>query len=136
MAVANVNNVERAKKFMAKATEKAGKASPREKKYLDAWKAFYDKAEVKKEEPKKEEGGEGERSRPAPAAPVDNANVARRKALVSALEDIAYEYPDDLEAKALLVSQLWENNGKGVPILSYLAIDALIKDVLSVNPEH
>ncbi|OAI53524.1 hypothetical protein AYO47_04585 [Planctomyces sp. SCGC AG-212-M04] len=134
MAMANVNNVERAKKFMAKATEKAGKASPREKKYLDAWKAFYDKAEVKKEEPKKEEAGEGERGRPA--APVDNANVARRKALVSALEDIAYEYPEDLEAKALLVSQLWENNGKGVPILSYLAIDALIKDVLSVNPEH
>ena len=139
MAMANVNNVDRAKKFMAKATEKVGKASPREKRYIDAWKAYYDKAESKPPEKKEEGEKEEEKSKEADKgrpAERDNANVTRRKALVKALEGIVYDYPDDLEAKALLVSQLYENNGKGVPLVSFLAMDALIKDVLSVNPEH
>ncbi|QDT56491.1 Putative peroxiredoxin [Caulifigura coniformis] len=152
MALANVNNVDRAKKFMAKATEKAGKASPREKKYLDAWKAYYDKAESttpekkdgekkdaeKNDAAKKEEITKGESTRPERGRTGDreNANVARRKALVKALEGIIYDHPDDLEARALLVAQLWENNSKGVPLVSFVAMDALIKDVLSVNPEH
>ena len=153
MALANVNNVDRAKKFMSKANEKAGKASPREKRYLDAWKTYYDKAESKPAEKKDdtdkkddagkkddatkkaEEGKESSAGRGRPGA-TDSAAIARRKALVKALEGISYDYPDDLEAKALLVSQLWENNSRGVPIVSFVAMDALIKDVLSVNPEH
>ncbi len=137
MALANVNNAERAKKFMAEATKRADKASPREKRYLDAWKTYYDKVEAKPAEKKddapKDEVKDAEKGRPAS---TDNANVARRKALVKAIEAIVYDDPDDLEAKALLVSQLYENNGKGVPLVSFLAMDALIRDVLAVNPEH
>ncbi len=114
MALANVNNVDRAKKFILKAVEKGEKASPREKRYIDAWKEYYAKSDSKEKD----------------------AALNRRKALVKAVESISYDYPEDLEAKALLCALLWENNSKGLPIPSFVAVDALIKDVLRVNPEH
>ena len=97
MAMANINNPQRAAGFIKEAVKRKEKAGRHEQLYIAAWADFY--AEKKKDE-----------------------NV-RRKVLVKALEDLSYEFPDDIEAKALLVFQLWENKGHDVPLASRQAAD-------------
>jgi peroxiredoxin len=110
MALANIENAERGKKFMAECVKHKSGLSEREIMYIDALDAFF-KADGKK---KKE----------------------RNEAYTKALEKILYKHPDDIEARALLALQLWKNRDAGIPISSYLAIDALIDQVLKVDPLH
>ncbi|MBW3597454.1 MAG: redoxin domain-containing protein [Planctomycetes bacterium] len=110
LAMANTNNAERAKEFIAKAVERKSSVTPREAKYIDALDAWH-KADAKK---KKE----------------------RAEAYVEALERLIYDHPEDREAKAFLGVQLWQNRGAGIPIASHLAVEALLKDVLEVEPLH
>ncbi|MBW3541258.1 MAG: redoxin domain-containing protein [Planctomycetes bacterium] len=110
MAMANTGNEKRAKGFIAEATQRKEAASPRERAYIDALDAYL-KADSKK---KKE----------------------RAEAWMKALERISYDHPEDIEAKALLGLAMWQHRSNGVPITSYLALDALLNDVLEVNPLH
>ena len=110
MAMANINNPKRAADFIKLADAKKDNASRREQLWIGAWTAFY--ADSKKDEGEK------------------------REALVKALEGLIYEFPDDLEAKAFLVFQLWDNAQHGSPLPSRLAVDALAQQVLAVNPAH
>ncbi|MCL6503423.1 MAG: peroxiredoxin family protein [Pirellulales bacterium] len=110
MAVANVNNEARARQFIAKAVERRSQASPREQMYIDAWSAFLAEGS---QDPKQ-----------------------RRRQLVRALEDISYAYRDDVEARALLVWTIWQNSSHDLPISSHQAVDALIDQVLAVEPMH
>ncbi len=110
MAMANIHNPKRAGEFIKLADAKKGTASKREQLWIGAWAAFH--ADSKKDE--------GE----------------RRAALVRALEGLIYEFPDDAEAKAFLVFQLWDNAQHGSPMPSRLAVDALAQQVLAVNPTH
>lgn len=114
MAMANVNNGKRAKAFIAEADKRKAKASPREILYIDGLKAFYDKEDSKE----------------------SDANESRRKALVKSYEQIIDQFPDDLEAKAFLIGQIWDNHGHGLPITAYFPVDALLKEVFAVNPRH
>ncbi len=114
MALANKNNEKRARGFIEEASKRKDLVSPRERMYIDAWASF-----LKQEEKK----------------PKD-AEKKRREALVKALEGIVVAHPDDIEAKAFLGLQLYDNRGKGIPIASYFAYDALLKDILEVNPRH
>ena len=77
MAMANIKNPKRAGNFIKLADAKKATASRREQLWIGAWTAFY--AESKKDE------------------------AARRAKLITAIEALIYEFPDDLEAKALLV---------------------------------
>ncbi len=113
MAMSNKNNADRAVGFIKEAVERKSKVTPREQKYIDALHAFLTAKQKGKDEDKK-----------------------RRQAYVKALENIIHEYPDDIEAKAFLGLQLYNNRGRGIPISSYFAVDALLRDVLAVNPEH
>ena len=110
MAMANINNPQRAADFIQEAVKRKDKAGRREQLYIAAWADFY--AEKKKDE------------------------KVRRKALVNALENLIYEFPDDIEAKAFLGLQLWDNKSHDVPLTSRLAADALLQQVLAVNPMH
>ncbi len=110
MAMANINNQKRAADFIKKATVLKEKVSRREQLWIDSLAGYY--AGSKKDEKQ------------------------RREALVQALEEIAYEFPDDLEAKAFLVFQIWDNKGHGMPLESRTALEALGKQVLAVNPMH
>lgn len=110
MARANANNDKRAKAFLAQAVKLKDKAGERERKYIEALDAYYQADASKKKQ--------------------------RAEAYVKALEAIAIAYPDDLEAKALLGLQLWLNRGAEIPIASHLAVDALFKQVLAVEPMH
>jgi peroxiredoxin len=110
MGMANINNDKRAADFMKEAVKRRDKVGRREQLWIDAYAAFY--TETKKDE------------------------NARRSALIGALENLSYEFPDDLEAKAFLVFQLWDNKQHNMPLPSRVAVDALAKQVLAVNPLH
>jgi peroxiredoxin len=110
MAMANVNNAKRAKEFIAEAVKRKNGVTPREAKYIDALDAFH-KADANK---KKE----------------------RAEAYTKALERILYDNPEDIEAKAFLALQLWQNRSAEIPISSNLAVAALLKEVLAVEPMH
>lgn len=114
MAMANINTPKRAVEFIKLATAKKGKASRREQLWIDSLAAYY-----------------------APARKGETLDEnARRSALIRALEDLSYEFPEDLEAKAFLVFQLWDNKQHKVPLPSRQAVDALAQQVLAVNPMH
>ncbi|MEO6788421.1 MAG: alkyl hydroperoxide reductase, partial [Chthoniobacteraceae bacterium] len=113
MAMANVNNEKRAAEFMKQAVSRREKATPRERLYIDAYNAYFSAG-------KKD----------------DAANKARRTALVKGLEKIVFEFPEDIEAKAFLVFQVWDNAQHGMPISSHAALAALAGEVLAKNPMH
>ena len=110
MAMANINNEKRAKGFIALAVKRKDKVTERERLYIEAVDAYV-KAGSKK-------------------------NKDRSRTYAKALERISYKYPDDIESKALLGLQLWGNRRKGLPIDSYLAVNALLEQVLAKNPMH
>ena len=116
MALANVNNEKRPVEFMKQAVSRRAKATPREQLYIDGYSAYFS--------PGKKDDKNGD------------ANKARRTALVKVLEKIAFEFPDDLEAKAFLVFQVWDNAQHGMPISSHTALAALAGEVLAKNPMH
>lgn len=110
MAMANVNNPKRASEFAKKSLDLKASASHHEQLWIDAFGTYFT-------DPKKDE-------------------KERRAALVRALEEIIFEFKDDLEAKAFLVYQIWDNKTHGMPIESRAAVEALAQQVLAVNPSH
>lgn len=110
MAMANTNNRKRARGFIAEAVKRKEHAGEREKMYIDAL-----DANLKADDGKKKE---------------------RAEAYTKALEKILYKFPDDVEAKSFLVLQLWLNRDAALPINSYLAVDALLDQIFTVNPMH
>ena len=110
MAMANIENATRAKKFLAECVKHKTGLSEREVMYIDALDAYF-KADAKK---KKE----------------------RNEAYTKALEKLLYKYPQDLDARAFLALQLWKNRDSGSPITSFLAVDALLDQVFLAEPMH
>ncbi len=110
LALANINNDKRAADFMKEAVKRQDKASPLEKAWITAYAAYFSDGKM-----------------PTPE---------RRTALVKALEKIVFDFPDDVEVRAMLVLQLWENQQKGIPLGSRTAITALAESVLAKNPNH
>lgn len=110
MAMANINNQMRAAQFIKVAVAKKAHASPREQLWIDAFAAYHN--------------------------PASGSEDARRGALVRAFEDLIFAFPTDLEAKAFLVFQLWDNKQHKLPLPSRLAVDALAQQVLAANPQH
>ena len=131
MSLANLENMKRARGFMAEAVKRKDKVSPHEKMYIEAFEAFV------KEDSKPEEAKDAQPLSDAEKADKDKeAEKKRREKLASDLENILHEHPDDLEAKALLGWHLWMSRSKGLPIVSYFAVDALLHDVLDKQPMH
>ncbi|HEX3869205.1 MAG TPA: alkyl hydroperoxide reductase, partial [Pirellulales bacterium] len=123
MAMANVNNNKRAKQFIAEALKRKDAAQVHESLWIDALADFYD---VK--------GPIAEESKPKNTKKKTEAEL--RKQLIKRLEGIIYDYPDDIEAKAFLGGFIWASREKGLPITSHVAVDALLNDVLAVEPMH
>ncbi len=109
MAMANVNNTKRATEFMKSARDLKTNASPREVLWIEAYDNYFT---GKSKEPE------------------------RRKDLVLALENIVQKHPRETEAKTFLVFQIWDNEGKGIPVTSRQAADALAREVLAQEPLH
>lgn len=118
MAMANVYNEGRARRFLTNAVALRAGADAREQAYIDGLADFY----------RTEKDGQ------------KRSNRDRRRDLVRAYEDIVRRFPDDLEAKAFLLYQAWNNSGFGnstdLPITSHLAFDLLAREVLAQAPWH
>lgn len=114
MAMANVRNEPRARQLIAKAAgPELAAASPRERAWIEAAQKLF--AERKEEAEQKK----------------------RFTEFTAALERIALDHPDDLEARAFLVGFSWWNQDRiGVQPTSQLALDALARQVLATNPRH
>lgn len=136
MAMANAYNEGRARTFLRKGLALRGKSDAREVMWLDALAGFY---------------GEAIAATPSSGAKPNAAEItadqwqSRRRDYLRALEAIIEAHPNDLEAKAFLVSALWDFNGnftqydKGIPSLplpSRVAVEALAREVLAKNPLH
>ena len=131
LAMANVENESRAREFLTDVTEPAvEKLTPREKAWVDAARKLFG---VKPGPPKDDEKAD---AKTAEKKETEDEKKARRKAFLEALETIALDYRDDLEARAFVVGFSWINRNRGVPISSPLAVDALGKQVLASNPAH
>src|SRR5947209_15632187 len=109
MAMSNWNNTTRAADFIKKAVEKKQGAGPHDQLWIEAYADYWLGKKPEKE---------------------------RREELVRRLEDISYQYRDDLEAKAFLVFHLWDNHGKGVPMNSRKAVDAILGEIFAAEPMH
>lgn len=114
MAQANTNNVGRARDFIDKAVELREAATRREQLYIDSLATFLKK-------PEKRENGEQKKK--------------REQKYIDDLETIVNEFPDDLDARALLGLRLWHAR-RDIPIASNLAVNALFSEVFAVNPLH
>ncbi|HEY1065817.1 MAG TPA: redoxin domain-containing protein, partial [Pirellulales bacterium] len=110
MTMANTNNGDRARKFLAEAVKRKEQVSPREKMWIEALEAYYPPADQKKSE------------------------ADRWKAYLDRLEKIVYEH-DDLEARSFVALGAWSARGQ-VPLSSHLAVDALLGEVFAASPMH
>ena len=110
MAVANRNSAKRAQGFIEEAKKRRDKAGKREQLWIDSEINYW--ADTKK------------------------AKKDRRREMIRDLEAIIFEYPDDIEAKAFLAVWMWQSAREGLPIHSHGAVNALIEDVLDVEPMH
>lgn len=109
LAMANVNNAGRARKFLEAGKKLRDALSARERLWFDALVEFY----RDEKQPDKE----------------------RRKKFIRNLENIVHEYPDDVEAKAFLAWQIWAADSV-LPISSRQATDSLLDQVFAVAPDH
>ena len=109
-ALVTRGNEKRAKGFIAEAVKHQEHVTEREKMYIKALDQYL-KTDNKK-------------------------NRQRAEQYTQALENISLKFPEDVEAKALLALQLYQNRSAGIKTLSHLAVDALMQQVFEVEPMH
>ncbi len=109
MAMANVQTEKRAKGFVEKVVKLTNGIPRREYLYINSLAKFYIGTETN--------------------------DVEKHRKYVKDLEQIIEEFPEDLEAKALLAFKVWDNNGR-IKISSHTATDALAREVISQKPLH
>ena len=142
MARANIENLSRSKGFSEQAMKKLEKATDKEKRLVEAWhnrvkdtkldpiasddekpKSVAQKKAVDRAKRKEDEKGKKDKQE-------------RLKQYVKDIESVAYDYPDDIELKAMLVLQYWQNVSSGIEIQSYVAINSIMADIFHSNPKH
>ncbi len=113
MAMSNRSNDKRAKGFIAEAVNRKDKVEKRERMLIEAFDRFIN-------------------------AKTENDDQKQQRAdkYVSDLEDILIEFPDDIETKAFLCEYFWSGKRDGLHMASNLSIDAMIQQVLDVEPLH
>jgi len=115
LSQANIENPKRAKEFISKAEELLKKT---DFKITDHERAYLN-AEISYHDDKKEKDAK-----------------TRMKNFLRSYEDLILKYPEDLEAKALLVCRHWQFDRKGVPISSHLGLDAILEQIFAKSPNH
>lgn len=142
MVMANVENPARAAGFAAEAVRRREAAGHREQLWIDAYARFYGigderRAALQSDDPAAFAKAKGELA----AAAKDRAEPATQDAhrrLIKDLGTIVHEFPDDIEAKAFLALEIWlaYGWGSGLPIVSHVAVDALLDQVFAKAPLH
>ncbi len=129
MAMANVNNEKRARGLIDEAMQRRNKnTGRREKLYIEALDRLIPK-------PRKDQDDKTPQT-PAQKDAEREAKKKRSEQYVADLEKILHEFPDDLEAKALMAVYLWQAERHGVKLTSRYAVNALQGEIFDVNPMH
>lgn len=137
MARANIDNRERSLGFIEQAMSRLKSANDKEKRLIEAWNKRVlplDADKGKTKDPA--ESRAARRAREREDGQRKKQEQDRLKDYAKALEDLAQDFPEDLEIKAMLVLQLWQNDGAGIPIQSHASINALLSDIFRANPRH
>ncbi|MBL8725053.1 MAG: redoxin domain-containing protein [Planctomycetes bacterium] len=142
MAMCNAEAPERAAGFAARAVARSAAAPRHEQLYVDALAGYYQIDDTARSDLRSAEPGKADTTIQA----LVQKNRERPKELrerlgkqfVKDLGAVVHEFPDDLEAKALLAVQIWHlyDWGGGVPIVSHVAVDALLDQVFAKAPLH
>ncbi|MEM6675977.1 MAG: hypothetical protein AAF726_24220, partial [Planctomycetota bacterium] len=145
LALANVDQPDRAAWFARAAWLKRGLVTERERMYIDMIARFY--SVEGPEEPE----GLVEPTNPAPGDEEEDVEIEDERnvlperpeptkkhaeRLIKDYEELIWEYPEDIEAKALLANRIWLSRGNDIPTTSRMAVEALIQEVLAVEPMH
>jgi len=165
MAMANLYDPERAEGFAREAWLRKEFADERECLYIDALATFYEADDPEEESEEEQAAGESEnedeadeveeeadeesdddeeplltlaekKQREKDSKAEQAAYKKRAEQLVKDYEEIVWEYPDDIEAKAFLVNRLWLNKWRVQPTASRHANEALLQQILAANPLH
>ncbi len=110
MAMANANNAARAAGFIREADRRKAPVTRRERLWIESLAEFH-------KDPKRDEKD-------------------RRRDYTRAIENLIFEFPDDVEAKAFLAVHLWDSGYKGWPIGSAQAVESLLKEIFAQQPMH
>lgn len=135
MARANIENHERSLGFIEQAKKRIEKANDKERRLIEAWGERVQKAPPAGAEPDATQPAKPEDEQQKDKEARD-ARVAKLKKYMSDLDSIAVDFPDDIELKAMIVLQAWQNDGDGVPIQSFSSMNSLLDQILKVNPRH
>lgn len=142
MCLANVENHERAGRFIGDAIERSANVPHYEQLWIDAFAKFYKVDDAARTELR---SGDAARVTKAKDALAETNKKRERevkeplaKQLIKDLGTLVYEFPNDTEAKAQLAVQIWlaYEWGGGIPITSHVAVDALLNDVFEKAPLH
>ena len=109
LAAANLENRPLAAFYVDRAVQLQEAASDREKMWISALNSYLDSG---------------------------TSEIDRRTFMVTSLDRIIAQYPDDLEACAFLARQFVQNREAGLPIPLMSAADLMIEHVLRHNPAH
>ncbi len=131
MAMANVNNSDRARGFIDEAMKRRNQeTSRREKLYIEALDRFLPKPkENAKDEDEEDSGSESNDAQ-------REAKKKRGERYLADLEKILHENPDDIEAKAMMAVHMWTADRYGVKLTSRYAVNALMGEIFASNPMH
>ncbi len=125
-ALATKKVEKRAKGFIAEAVARKDSCTKREQMYIDALDAYLN-FQVEKDVDKSESHEDAKSS--------EGKKEKRAAAYTDALEAIALEFPEDVEAKAFLALQLYDNKGV-LKNPSFLAVDGLLDKIFASQPMH
>lgn len=138
MALASVENPERAARLVGSAVQRSAAAPRYEQLWIDAYAAYYRVDAAARTEL---QSGDAERVEKAIDG-LATANAKRddrrqlHKKLLEDLGTLVYEFPTDVEARALLALELWDLQEWGGEVRSHLAIDLVLDSVFAAAPEH
>lgn len=128
MAMANVNNDKRARGFVDEAVERSKKnTSKRERLYIQALNRYLPSTEALEADQSEDQADRDKQQ---------EEKRRRGERYLADMEKILHEHPDDIEAKALLVVQMWMGDRDGVKLTSRYAVDALLDQIFAANPDH
>jgi len=142
MARANIENPWRSKGFSEQAIKKIANAPDKEKRLVESWNNRVKDTKVatdNENENKTKTPAEKKAAAKAKKRDSDEERKEKKERLkqyAQDLEAIACDYPDDIEIKAMLVLQYWQNNGSGIEIQSHFAINSILADIFHSNPRH
>lgn len=142
LALANLEAPDRARWFARTAWLKRGLVSSREAAWIDAVARYYgvegpeEPAGLVAPDSSRDldatDDAEQAADRPAPKGPEREAT----ERYIKDLEELVWDHPNDIEAKALLANQLWLAGEVGIRATSRMSVEALLQQVFAVEPMH